>query len=192
MARAVVADVARPAPGQGLPGEARPHRRVAPGIGVDYRHPPRHAGVQPDLPGVAGRVHEPVAVVDAFRGHPGERDRGLAAVRRRRGEEAAHRDVAVGGVDMEPVAAPALPVSLRVPLGADVAGLRQFRHHLPRGQAAPELPPGRVGSLTASSPFPGRPGFRFGFRSGLGLGAGRSRPAIAVESREMWPTTEPS
>ena len=30
------------------------------------------------------------------------------------------------------------------------------------------------------------------FRSGLGFGTGLSRPTIAVESLDMWPTTEPS
>ncbi len=141
-----------------------------------------------DLPRVTDRVHEPVAVGDPLRGHPRQRDRRLAVVKRRRGEDAGHRDVAVGGVcgdaDMEPVAAPALSVPLRVPLGADVAGLRKLRHHPLRGHAALQPPPGRVGCLTASSPFPGRPG--------LGFGAGRSRPTIAVESREMCPTTDPS
>jgi len=50
----------------------------------------------------------------------------------------------------------------------------------------------RVGCLTASSPFLGRPRLRFGFRSGPGFGAGLSRPAIAVESLDTCPTTDPS
>ena len=50
----------------------------------------------------------------------------------------------------------------------------------------------RVGSLGTSSPFFGRPRFRFGRSCGFGFGAGLSRPTIAVESLEMWPTTEPA
>ena len=49
----------------------------------------------------------------------------------------------------------------------------------------------RVGSFGTSSPFFGRPRFRFGFSCGFGLGAGLSRPTIAGGSRDMWPTTEP-
>ena len=47
----------------------------------------------------------------------------------------------------------------------------------------------RPGSLSASSPLRGRPRLRFGFFAAAGFGAGFSRPSIAVESRETWPTS---
>ncbi len=140
VAHAVVADLARPALGERLPREARLQRRVPAGVGVDDRHPSRQLGVDADLPRVVGGVHQLVAVVDPLGSHRRQRDRRLAVVPRRRGEDTAHRDVPVGGVSMHFVATPALPGPLRVALRAHVAGLRQRGHHLRRGQAAPELP----------------------------------------------------
>ncbi len=192
VAHAVVADVARAALRHRLPGQTRLERRVAAGVGVDDRHPPRHAGVGADLPRVADRVHEPVAVVHPLRGHPRQRDGGLAVVERRGRQDAAHRDVPVGRVDMRSVPAPALFVPLRVPPPAEAAGPGRPGHHLPRGHAAFQLPPGRVGSLTGPSLFLGRPRLRFGFGAGLGFATGLSRPTIAVQSLDTWPTTDPS
>ena len=45
----------------------------------------------------------------------------------------------------------------------------------------------RLNSLGRCSPFGGRPARRFGFAAGDALGAGFSRPAMAVESLETCP-----
>ena len=71
-----------------LPGQTLLQLRVA-------------AGVDADLPGVVGRVHQFVAAVPALPRHPRQWYGGLAVVERRRGQDAAYRDVAVGGVDMQ-------------------------------------------------------------------------------------------
>ena len=151
MAHAVVADMAGHAPVHRLPREARPERRVPAGVGVDDRHPPRHAGVGADLPGVADRVHQPVAVVDALRGHSGEGDGGLAVVERRRGQDAAHGDIAVGDIPERiaghrgclavPVIVPRRPEFVirgwSGPQARDRGGLGESGVQLPRGLPRP-------------------------------------------------------
>ena len=137
MADAVVADVARFPLRQG---------RVAAGVGVGDRHASRQVGVEPGPRGITGGVHELVAVVHPQRRHFRQRDGGLAVVQRRGGQDAADGDVAVGGVDMESVPSPALPVSSGVALRAGVAGLRQPAGHPLRRHPVrrPPLQPGRL------------------------------------------------
>ena len=106
MAHAVMADVARLPLRQRLFPEAFLQGRVAAGVGVGDRHTPRQAGVEPDPRGITGRVHQLVTVVHPQRRHPQQRYGGLAVVRRRRGQDAADGDVAVGGVDMRSVPPP--------------------------------------------------------------------------------------
>lgn len=99
------------------------------------------AAVVVNLLGVVGAVHEVVEVGDTAGGHDRQRNGGLAVVNVGAGQQAADRDVAVGDIDMQPVAAPELLVALGVLAVADGAGARQVGEHRLEAHARLSLQP---------------------------------------------------
>ena len=110
-------------------------------------------------------------------------NRSLAVMQRGRGQDATERNGAIGCVDRQLVADPGFLISLGVALDADVTGAWQVLEHLRQGHLRLTL---QTAVLGCCSPLRGRPRPRFGLAGGFGVGF--SRPLMAVESRDTWPT----
>src|SRR5271166_6495035 len=99
-------------------------------VAVDDGGVAERPAVVVDRGGVVGGVHEIVEIGDASAGHGHQGNGDLAVVDGGRGQQAGHRDLAAGHVDVEFVPGPGLFVALAVFLAADVAGGGQVGEHL--------------------------------------------------------------
>jgi hypothetical protein len=135
---------------------------------------------------IIGAVHEVVEIGQAGGGQLGKRDRGLAVVQRGRGQQSADRDIAIGDIEMQLLNNPAFRVALGIALGSNRVVRRQIVQHL--GERHGGLRSSRCGSFSTTSPFLGRPRWRFGC-GGTASITGFSRASMAVASREIWPTS---
>ncbi len=174
-----MADVARFPLRQRLPGEALLQRRVAAGVGVGDRHAPHEAGVEPDLQGtVAASMSSwqwsTRSAVIPGSGMAAWLSRGEAEVRM---QLTGTSPSAASIWSLYPLQLSLYPFALRfVPVSQAFGS--------PSAIPSAVIPSGgrrssRVGSFGTSSPFLGRPRFRFGRSSGFG--AGLSRPTTEPE-----------
>ena len=176
MADAVVADVARFPLRQSLFPEALLQRRVAARVGVGDRHAPRQVGVEPDLQRtVAASMSwwqwSTRSAVIPGSGIAAWLSRGEAEVRM---QLMGTSPSAASICGLYPLQLSLYPLALRfVPVSQAFGS--------PSAISVAVIPSGgrrssRVRSFGLSSPFFGRPRFRFGFSSGFGFGAGLSPP----------------
>src|SRR6266852_4367551 len=117
-------------------------RGMASGIRVDERYVPQRAAALLDLRCIVGRIHQVIEADHPLRGEYRKGDSCLTVMHRCRAEQAADRDIAVGGVHMELIANPALLVSLAIALRADIACGRQIGAHLFQRHRLLTLQPG--------------------------------------------------
>jgi hypothetical protein len=123
---------------------------VTPGVVVDDRDSPCGPDVLNEDGGIVGGVHQVVKPDDAAGALAGQRQGGLAVVGGGGGEHGGDRDHAIGDVEVQLVADPALLEPLAVGLGADVASRGQVGQHRLQGLLALTLEPGRLLGLGIS------------------------------------------